>query len=102
MEDSDYVEEPRELTQAEIERKIRHENLIKNSIMTDEEVDEWYRNLDEYHLRQKIKLKDITINTYAELKKYATSRKKIEAIVDLMDDRDYSYIYQWYLYYFQR
>ena len=52
---------------------------------------------NELNLKQKIKIKDIIIKTYGELRPYIKSTKIARKFKDFLDDEDFEYFFNWIL-----
>lgn len=67
-------------------------------ILTKEELLEQDKEIDEYDLIKSFSYKGQLIKTYGDLRKISTSIEIIESLEDLLDDDEYIYIYNWFLF----
>jgi hypothetical protein len=77
--------------------KFFKERKMNFRYVTDEETKAEEDEVDEYHLKNEIKINNVLIKKYGELRPYIKSTNDIELLEDIMDDDDYIYFYKWIL-----
>lgn len=71
--------------------------IRKYKKVTEEEMLEEERDLDQYSLEHKIQVKDKVIKTFGELRPYIKSTKIARKFEHVLTDSEFSYFFNWIL-----